>query len=103
MADQNLITRLDNRLDQLVNIDMSERGVEHLFEAARALQDGSLVGAAADALMAVPEGGTVLTHCNTGRLATAGDGTALAVLFAAINIAGGFLVTQRMLKMFRKD
>ncbi|MBK8695768.1 MAG: NAD(P) transhydrogenase subunit alpha [Deltaproteobacteria bacterium] len=27
---------------------------------------------------------------------------ALAVLFAAINIAGGFLVTQRMLKMFRK-
>ncbi len=31
----------------------------------------------------VPEGGTVLTHCNAGRLATAGDGTALAVLFAA--------------------
>jgi methylthioribose-1-phosphate isomerase len=31
----------------------------------------------------VPAGGTVLTHCNTGRLATAGDGTALAVLFAA--------------------
>ncbi len=28
---------------------------------------------------------------------------ALAVLFAAINIAGGFLVTQRMLKMFRRD
>ena len=26
---------------------------------------------------------TVLTHCNAGRLATAGDGTALAVLFAA--------------------
>jgi methylthioribose-1-phosphate isomerase len=31
----------------------------------------------------VPDGSTVLTHCNTGRLATAGDGTALAVLFAA--------------------
>ena len=28
---------------------------------------------------------------------------AAAVLFASINIAGGFLVTQRMLKMFRKD
>ncbi|MEC8277128.1 MAG: Re/Si-specific NAD(P)(+) transhydrogenase subunit alpha [Myxococcota bacterium] len=27
---------------------------------------------------------------------------ALAILFASINIAGGFLVTQRMLKMFRK-
>ncbi len=26
----------------------------------------------------------------------------LAILVAAINVAGGFLVTQRMLKMFRK-
>jgi len=60
MADANLISRLDNRLDQLVNIDMGERGVEHLFEAARSLQGGSLVGAAADALLAVPEGGTVV-------------------------------------------
>ena len=31
----------------------------------------------------VRDGATVLTYCNTGRLATAGDGTALAVLFAA--------------------
>ncbi len=31
----------------------------------------------------VPHGGCVLTHCNTGRLATAGDGTALAALFRA--------------------
>jgi NAD(P) transhydrogenase subunit alpha len=27
---------------------------------------------------------------------------AIAILIATINIAGGFLVTQRMLKMFRK-
>ena len=27
---------------------------------------------------------------------------AVAIFFASINIAGGFLVTQRMLKMFRK-
>ncbi|WP_050604445.1 glutamate cyclase domain-containing protein [Ruegeria sp. 6PALISEP08] len=60
MADKALITRLDNRLDQLVNIDMGERGVEHLFEAARALEGQSLIGAAADTLMAVPEGGTVV-------------------------------------------
>ncbi|NOD93728.1 DUF4392 domain-containing protein [Ruegeria sp. HKCCD4884] len=60
MADTTLITRLDTRLDQLVNIDMGERGVEHLFEAARALEGRSLIGAAADALMAVPEGGTVV-------------------------------------------
>lgn len=31
----------------------------------------------------VPAGGVVLTHCNTGRLASVGDGTALALLFAA--------------------
>ena len=30
----------------------------------------------------IEDGMTVLTHCNTGRLATAGDGTALAVMFA---------------------
>lgn len=60
MADSDLIIRLDNRLDQLVNIDMGERGVEHLFLAARDLQGGSLVGAAADALMEVPEGGMVV-------------------------------------------
>ena len=28
---------------------------------------------------------------------------ALAVLIAAINVSGGFLVTQRMLKMFRRN
>lgn len=31
----------------------------------------------------VPASGGVLTHCNTGFLATAGDGTALAILYAA--------------------
>jgi methylthioribose-1-phosphate isomerase len=31
----------------------------------------------------IKDGMTVLTHCNAGRLATTGDGTALAVMFAA--------------------
>jgi methylthioribose-1-phosphate isomerase len=31
----------------------------------------------------IPQGAGVLTHCNAGGLATAGDGTALAVIFAA--------------------
>jgi methylthioribose-1-phosphate isomerase len=31
----------------------------------------------------VPHGAGILTHCNAGGLATAGDGTALAVIFAA--------------------
>lgn len=30
------------------------------------------------------DGDTILTHCNAGGLATAGDGTALAVIYAAI-------------------
>lgn len=34
-------------------------------------------------LQLMPEQGGVLTHCNAGGLATAGNGTALAVLFAA--------------------
>ncbi|MFM9960407.1 MAG: S-methyl-5-thioribose-1-phosphate isomerase [Planctomycetaceae bacterium] len=33
------------------------------------------------------DGDSVLTHCNAGALATAGDGTALAVIYAAV--AGG--------------
>lgn len=39
------------------------------------------IGAAGAPLLANCSG--VLTHCNTGGLATAGDGTALAVIFAA--------------------
>jgi len=31
----------------------------------------------------IPEGATILTHCNAGALATAGYGTALGVLRAA--------------------
>ncbi|RMG32559.1 MAG: S-methyl-5-thioribose-1-phosphate isomerase [Planctomycetota bacterium] len=32
----------------------------------------------------MPDRGGVLTHCNAGSLATAGDGTALAVIYAAV-------------------
>ncbi len=58
--DVQLIQRLDNRLDQLVNLDMGERGIEPLFKAAVEQQGGSLVGAAAEALLAVPQNGQVL-------------------------------------------
>jgi methylthioribose-1-phosphate isomerase len=34
----------------------------------------------------IPEGGTVLTHCNAGELATAGYGTALGVIRAAVEL-----------------
>jgi methylthioribose-1-phosphate isomerase len=39
------------------------------------------IGAAGTSL--VPQGGRIITHCNTGGLATGGLGTALAVAFAA--------------------
>ncbi|MCA9231313.1 MAG: S-methyl-5-thioribose-1-phosphate isomerase, partial [Planctomycetales bacterium] len=35
----------------------------------------------ADLLADLPEGSSVLTHCNAGALATGGEGTALAVIF----------------------
>jgi methylthioribose-1-phosphate isomerase len=35
----------------------------------------------ADLLAELPAGEAILTHCNTGALATGGDGTALAVIF----------------------
>lgn len=40
----------------------------------------------------VRDGITVLTHCNAGRLATVGDGTALAPLFAAARAGRRFRV-----------
>lgn len=54
-----IIGAIDARLDKLVSLDVGGRGVEHLFEAAVARQGGSLVGAAAQSLLAVPDGSTV--------------------------------------------
>ena len=51
---------IDDRLDRLVNLDIGDRGVEPLHAAARTQRGRPLVGAAADALLAVPEGGTVV-------------------------------------------
>ena len=59
----------DDRLDRLVNLDIGNRGIEPLYEASRALAGGPLSGAAADALLAVPEGGTVIV--TTGSVSRA--------------------------------
>jgi len=40
----------------------------------------------------IPNGGGVLTHCNAGSLATAGSGTALAVIYAAKTLRKRFKV-----------
>jgi methylthioribose-1-phosphate isomerase len=60
---------------------------ERLLAEARAIhdEDRELCAAigrhGADLLAALPAGAGILTHCNTGALATGGDGTALAVIF----------------------
>ena len=63
------IRAMDERLDRLINLDIGERGVEHLFRAARGGQGEPLVGAAADALLSVPRGGTVVV--TTGSVSRA--------------------------------
>lgn len=60
--------------------------LDALLDEARAIHDEDRALCAAMGAAGAPlvrDGATVLTHCNTGRLATAGDGTALAVLFEA--------------------
>ncbi len=58
-----------DRLDRLVNLDIGNRGVEPLFRSARTQSGTSLAGLAAEALLAVPEGGTVIA--TTGSVSRA--------------------------------
>lgn len=44
-----------------------------------------------------------ILQAGSGRLDAAAILGAIAILFASINVFGGFLVTQRMLRMFRKE
>ncbi len=64
---------------------VAERCSRLLAEALRIQEEDrqmcDAIGAAGEELIA--DGSGVLTHCNTGALATAGTGTALAVLIAA--------------------
>jgi len=60
---------------------------KHLLAEARAIheEDREMCAAigrhGADLLAELPAGSGILTHCNTGALATGGDGTALSVIF----------------------
>jgi hypothetical protein len=60
---------IDERLDSLVSLDLGGRGVEQLYAAARERQGGPLVGAAADALAAIPEKANVFV--TTGSVSRA--------------------------------
>ncbi|WP_434106031.1 glutamate cyclase domain-containing protein [Paraburkholderia caffeinilytica] len=85
---------VDDRLDALISLDLGGRGVEHLYLAARERQGGSLVGAAADALAAIPEKANVFV--TTGSVSRAwispsigeNDGPAgLAAVVRALSLA----------------
>lgn len=84
----NLFWALDRMKKVAAGIPDASPGeaVERLLEEARAIEDEdremcAAIGRYGAPLM--PDHGGVLTHCNAGGLATAGDGTALSVLFAA--------------------
>lgn len=78
-------------IDHMVKVARASDGaprsqIEHLAREARAIHEADCeanrrmgkLGAAH-----VPEGATILTHCNAGALATGGYGTALGVIRAA--------------------
>jgi D-glutamate cyclase len=62
-------SHIDDRLDALVSLDLGGRGVEQLYRAARERQGGSLVGAAADAMMSIPDRANVFV--TTGSVSRA--------------------------------
>ena len=73
-------------------VDARARGLDPrgaaaaVLEEARAIHEEDLEASRAmgkAGVPLVPQGGRVLTHCNTGGLATGGLGTALAVVFEA--------------------
>jgi methylthioribose-1-phosphate isomerase len=56
------------------------------LQEARAIHDEQIAidaAIAANGIELIPKGARILTHCNTGPLATAGGGTALGVIIAA--------------------
>lgn len=69
MANAEVLARIEDRLDTLVNLDLGGRGVEALYALAREKTGGSLVGAAAEALLSVPKGATVIV--TTGSVSRA--------------------------------
>ncbi|MBP1647380.1 MAG: putative translation initiation factor subunit [Bacteroidetes bacterium] len=85
----NLFTALDrmSRVLEAGKADGSGEGLRaRLLEEAQAIQKEDIdacrrIGELGSAL--ILPGSSVLTHCNAGALATAGEGTALSVIFAA--------------------
>lgn len=75
----NLAVAVDDVMGAAPDADAMERRALALWDEDRRSCDA--IGRAG--LELVPRGARILTHCNTGALATGGDGTALAVIRAA--------------------
>ncbi|MDZ4655962.1 MAG: S-methyl-5-thioribose-1-phosphate isomerase [Bythopirellula sp.] len=63
---------------ELATVMLAEARAIHQEDAAMCAVIGTH---GADLLADLPQGAGILTHCNTGALATGGEGTALAVIF----------------------
>lgn len=79
------IARMSRRAADVASLDPDERAVAMQREAEAIHLEDVAACRAIGALGAedVPDGATVLTHCNAGALATGGYGTALGVIRAA--------------------
>jgi methylthioribose-1-phosphate isomerase len=89
------LERMERRADSIGEPFESGSAVKSLLDEAHAIADEDrrmcqAIGRHGAGL--VPEGRGVLTHCNAGSLATAGDGTALSVLYAAAEAGRRFRV-----------
>jgi methylthioribose-1-phosphate isomerase len=82
------LDRLGTELDRLEREGVQPEGaLVYLTEAAEKIHEEDVelcrqMGENGAALL--PDESTIITHCNTGALATAGIGTALGVVFAAV-------------------
>ena len=84
----NLFTALGRVEEKLKNtpFSSSEEGKKEVLSEAKKIQkeDETFCDRIAEfGLPLIPVGAAILTHCNAGALATAGAGTALAVIFKA--------------------
>src|SRR5688572_16176660 len=81
------IDRKRSKVEQARQLSDGEKVKEILVAEAQAIFDEDILANRAIGKFGaplIPDGGTVLTHCNAGALATAGDyGTALGVVRGA--------------------
>jgi methylthioribose-1-phosphate isomerase len=83
---QRALAAYQSAATQAGRVPVSPEGARAALAEAHAIADEDAAASAAMAghgLSLVPPGARILTHCNTGSLVSAGDGTAFAVILAA--------------------